>query len=249
MPRLAPRENAIAIELDHVLSLLRNSLAATFTSASPRRRLPRRAGQHVDASFIMSDAGWQSNCEFVSGPHPENNGYSLVKCGDTTSWTSSRWIRSSAAASATPAKTGVAASSATPARSEAVPVVPAASGQASVAANSGAVAPSGKACAAGSWADCTPAGSAPSTASHLPIGSYPCFLAGRASATMMRITSASTYTDNGGNPGSYSFDPSSRKITFTSGSLKGKNSKFLAGNKIGLTDNAENFYPTTCDLR
>ena len=66
---------------------------------------------------------------------------------------------------------------------------------------------------------------------------------------IMRITSASTYTDNAGASGSYSFDPASQRITFTSGSLKGKNSKFLAGNKIGLTDNAENFYPTTCDFR
>ncbi len=66
---------------------------------------------------------------------------------------------------------------------------------------------------------------------------------------IMRITSASTYTDNGESSGTYSFDPASQRITFTSGSLKGKNSKLLAGNKIGLTDNAESFYPTTCDLR
>ena len=231
------------------MTMLRYCLAATslavFTTTAVAQYMP---GQRVDASFIMSEAGWQSNCVFVSGPHPENNGYNLVRCGDTTGWTNTRWIRANTAATTAPVEATSPASRSTSAQPGARPVAPLPA-QPSLALNAGAVAPSGKPCAAGSWADCTPAGSAPSTAGHLPNGSYPCFLAGRASTMLMRITSASTYTDNGGDPGTYSFDPASQKITFTSGSLKGKNSKFLAGNKIGLTDNAENFYPTTCDLR
>lgn len=202
-------------------------------------------GQPVDASFVMTEAGWQTGCTFVSGPHPENNGYNLVKCGDTTTWTATRWIRPETASAAAP----VTAAAGPVAAARAVGVARTAPVARPVAQNNGAIAPNGKPCAAGNWADCTPAGSGASTATHLPVGRYPCFLAGRASAMTMSITSASTYTDNGGNPGSYSFDPGTQKITFTSGSLKGKNSKFLAGNKIGLTDNAEKFYPTTCDLR
>ena len=90
-------------------------------------------------------------------------------------------------------------------------------------------------------------GASAETDDKLVPGKYECFAGGRYTFMDMYITGASTYT-SAGVAGKFHVEYPSRKIVFESGSLKPYHAKLLQGPSIGLNQNGDSFYATTCEL-
>lgn len=81
-------------------------------------------------------------------------------------------------------------------------------------------------------------------------GRYTCYAGNPLHYVFMdiNIKSSSSYTDVKGAAGSYSYDPKTQLINFTSGSFKGEYAKYLGKEGIGLSATPGTFFATVCDL-
>lgn len=191
-----------------------------------------KPGDKVAGSYTSADWGWHNGCTFVSGPHPENNNYSQVKCDGTTYWVGPKWVR----ADGTAAVKAVAQ----PVGSAAPPTVTARAR--TTAAATTAAAPRTKAQAE--------TNAAATNATGLKPGKYSCYAGNPEHYLFMdvNIRSASTYTDVEGKSGNYSFDPATQRVTFSSGSFEGTYAKLLPHDTIGMASKPNSFFATTCQL-
>lgn len=81
-------------------------------------------------------------------------------------------------------------------------------------------------------------------------GRYTCYAGNPIQYTFSDIIvkSASAYTDNKGNAGTYSYVPATQMITFQSGSFKGAFAKYRDDYSIGLASKPSSFFATVCGL-
>ena len=91
------------------------------------------------------------------------------------------------------------------------------------------------------------AGASAETNDKLVAGTYECYQGGQYTFMDMKITGPNTYSSAGSN-GRFHVEPS-HKIVFESGSLAKYHAHLLAGPSIGLNQNNDSFWATTCELK
>lgn len=84
------------------------------------------------------------------------------------------------------------------------------------------------------------------TAAGLANGKYVCNMSAAGGQFPIAINNGS-YTDRGGNSGSYSVD--GKNVTFKSGSLMGQYSEVLGPGKFGLSTKFNGMFYGVCDLK
>ncbi|HEY5072346.1 MAG TPA: hypothetical protein VII63_09970 [Caulobacteraceae bacterium] len=91
----------------------------------------------------------------------------------------------------------------------------------------------------------------PAQVANVAPGRYSCYAGAPLHYTFsdILVRSSSTYTDNKGNAGTYSYTPSTQIITFHSGSFRGAYAKYLENHAIGLASGPTTFFATVCDLK
>ncbi|HEX2593994.1 MAG TPA: hypothetical protein VHL34_21010 [Rhizomicrobium sp.] len=91
----------------------------------------------------------------------------------------------------------------------------------------------------------------PAQVARVIPGRYTCYAGNPIQYTFSDIIvkSASAYTDNKGNAGTFSYVPSTQMITFHSGTFKGSYAKYLENHAIGLASKPTTFFATVCDLK
>ena len=86
------------------------------------------------------------------------------------------------------------------------------------------------------------------TLAGLPAGAYSCSAGVAGGSFKITLKDGGTYSDRAGTNGRYAVDAAG-KVNFSSGSLKGQNSKVLGRGKFGLSSDSASFFATVCNLK